>query len=188
MSQPLHVYLTGEQRTRLEKLIKKGKTPARIQTRARILLLSDRSQGAKQTRQQVAEATLCCAVTVGSICRRFVQEGMEAALIEKPRPGKAPKITGEIEAQLVTLACSDPPLGALRWTLRLLAEKMVELELVESISSVAVYKRLKKHAQALDGKVLVHQQSVSPFRSEDGGCPRSVLSSLRSEASGGLPG
>ena len=69
---------------------------------------------------------------------------MEAALFDKPRPGATPKITGDIEAQLVTLACSDPPQGHARWTLRLLADKMVALGYIESISNVAVYQRLKK--------------------------------------------
>jgi len=83
-------------------------------------------------------------LTVGQICRRFAQDGLEAALTEKPRPGQPPKITGDIEAQLVTLACSDPPKGRSRWTLRLLADTMVELGYIESISNVAVYHRLKK--------------------------------------------
>jgi len=69
---------------------------------------------------------------------------LDAALYEKPRPGASPKITGDIEAKLVTLACSDPPLGRSRWTLRLLADTMVELGYIDSISNVAVYQRLKK--------------------------------------------
>ena len=144
MSQHLHVFLTEEQRQHLDNLIRKGSTPARVQMRARILLLSDRSQGHQRTRRQVAEASLCCAVTVGDTCRRFAREGMEAALSEKPRPGAAPKITGDIEAKLVTLACSDPPKGRARWTLRLLADTMVELDYIESISNVSVYHTLKK--------------------------------------------
>ena len=73
-----------------------------------------------------------------------LDEGLEAALFEKPRPGAPPKITGEIEAKLVTLACSDAPEGRARWTLRLLAHKMVELGYIDTISNVAVYQRLKK--------------------------------------------
>jgi hypothetical protein len=95
---------------------------------------------------------------VGQVCRRFAQEGLEAALSEKPRPGQAPKITGEVEARLVALVCSEPPTDRTRWTLKLLAEKLVELELVDSISEVAVYKRLKKRTQTLEGQVLVHRR------------------------------
>lgn len=144
MSQHLHVSLTEGQREELEDLIRKGSASARRQNRARILLLSDRSRCEKRTRQVVAEATLSSPATVGAICRQFVTEGLEAALSEKPRPGQAPKLTGEIEAQLIALTCSDPPDGHSRWTLRLLASQMVELGHIESLSNVAVYKRLKK--------------------------------------------
>ncbi len=71
-------------------------------------------------------------------------EGMDAALYDKPRPGAPPKLTGAVEAHLTVLACSTPPDGKARWTLQLLADKLVELELVASISDVAVMHRLKK--------------------------------------------
>lgn len=144
MSQHLSVSLTDEQREALSKRIRSGVSPARVQTRARILLLADRSQGQKRTQQQIAEAVRVCELTVGTTCRRFVLEGMDAALSEKPRPGKAPKITGEVEAQLVLLACSDPPEGFARWTMQMLADKLIELQLVESITDSAVCDRLKK--------------------------------------------
>jgi transposase len=92
----------------------------------------------------VAEAVMCSPGTVVGVRRRFVEEGLSAALYDKPRPGQAPKITGDIEAQLVMLACSDAPEGHERWTLRLLAEHLVELTELESISHVAVGERLKK--------------------------------------------
>lgn len=151
MSQALHVFLPEEDRSYLDNLIRRGHASARVLNRARILLLADRSQGEKRTRQQIAEATLCCALTVGNICRRYVSQGLDAALSEKPRPGKAPKITGDIEAQLVLLACSNPPEGQARWTFKLLADKLVALELVDSISEVAIYKRLKKRTQTVEG-------------------------------------
>ena len=144
MSQHLHVYLNDEQKAHLHTLIRRGACSARVQTRARILLLSDRSQQEKRTREAVAEATLTCSVTVGRVCRTFATDGLEAALSEKPRPGASPKITGDVEAHLITLACSDPPPGRSRWSLRLLAHKMVELGYIESISNVAIGTRLKK--------------------------------------------
>lgn len=157
MSQALHVFLPEADRAYLDNLIRRGSTSARVLNRARILLLADRSQSERRTRQQIAQASLCCALTVGNVCRRYVQEGLDAALSEKPRPGKAPKITGDIEAQLVLLACSTPPEGQARWTFQLLADKLVELELVDSISEVAVYKRLKKRHQAVAGQIVVHR-------------------------------
>jgi transposase len=139
-----HVYLTSEQRAQLEHLIRTGTTLAQTQTRARILLLIDRNQPERRTDAAVASALLCHTNTVGNIRRRFVQQGLAAALYDQPRPGARPKITGEVEAQLSLLACSTPPDGRKRWTLQLLADKLVELGLVDSISDVAVMHRLKK--------------------------------------------
>jgi Homeodomain-like domain len=160
MSQHVTVHLSAEQRQHLENLIRKGNAPARVQTRARILLLSDhlsdhrpahqanpgqeRTPLTPLTQKQVAQATLTSAPTVCQICRRFALDGIEAALSEKPRPGAVPKITGEVEAQLCLLACSDPPTGQARWTLRLLADKLIELGYVASITEAALCKRLKK--------------------------------------------
>jgi transposase len=144
MSKRQDVYLTDGQRKELEEMIHKGESSARKQTRARILLLSDRSQGQKRSQAEVAEVLMCNATTVGNIRRRFGREGMVSALSEKPRPGKPPKVTGEVEAHLVALTCSEPPHGHVRWTLRLLADRLVELEVVEAISHVAVHDVLKK--------------------------------------------
>ena len=144
MGQHTVIQLTAEQRQHLETLIHAGSAPARTQTKARILLLTDRSQGQHRTDAEITQALLCSKGTIISTRKRFVQDGVEAALYDKPRPGKAPKITGEVEAQLVLLACSSPPLGQARWTLQLLADQLVLLGLVESISAVAVHERLKK--------------------------------------------
>jgi putative transposase len=144
MSKREEVHLTTEQRRELEAMVRKGESSARKQTRARILLLSDRSQGQKRTQAEVAEELMCSPTTVGNICRRLGREGMSAALSEKARPGKPAKVTGEVEAHLVAIACSQAPEGHSRWTLRLLAEHLVALELVESISHVAIGDVLKK--------------------------------------------
>lgn len=144
MSKHVTITLSAEERSQLESMIRSGSASARTLTRARILLLSDRSQGQRLKDEEVASAVMVCRNTVGQIRKRFVQEGLESALSDKPRPGAKPKITGDIEAQLVVLACSDPPEGHARWTLRLLADRLVELSLVESISHVCVYQRLKK--------------------------------------------
>jgi len=144
MKTQIPLYLKPEQREALESLIRSGNASARTQTRARILLLTDRSQDHFRTDAQVAESLLCNISTVVSIRRRFLQEGMDAALYDKPRPGRAPKFTGDLEAQLTLLACSDPPEGCARWTVRLLADQMVELGLVESIGHSTIGERLKK--------------------------------------------
>lgn len=146
MGKHTHIELTEEQRTKLEQLIRAGDAPARTHTRARILLLSDRSQGQKRTDQEVAEAALCSKSTVVSVRRRLLTGGLQTALYDKSWPGATPKFTGEVEAKLSMLACSDPPDGAARWSLRLLADQMIELGHVEYISHVTVRELLKKQA------------------------------------------
>src|SRR5579859_4544348 len=106
MSKHIPLHLTPEQRHHLEALIRSGNAPARTQTRARILLLSDRSQGACRIDSQVAQALLCSKGTVTNVRHRFLAEGMQAALYDKARPGALPKVTGDIEAKITLLACS----------------------------------------------------------------------------------
>mgnify|MGYP003962599561 FL=1 len=139
-----HITLPEEERRELSQLIKSGKHPARVLGRARILLLLDRSQGEKRKLQNIADAMLTSMGTVSNVKRRYRKGGLEHGLYDRPRPGAKPKIDGEVEAHLIALVCSDPPEGQVRWTLRLLADKLVELELVESVSHVAVGDALKK--------------------------------------------
>jgi putative transposase len=146
MSQHIPLYLQPEQRQELEQKVRSGNETARTLTRARILLLTDRSTGDGRGDAEVAAVLLCSQATVGTIRKRFLNEGLQAALYDKPRPGRAPKITGDIEAQLTLIACSDPPEGCARWTVRLLAEQRVEVGLVDSIHYTTVGERLKKTA------------------------------------------
>ena len=134
MSKHRTLSLTNEQREHLDNLIRSGNAPARTQTRARILLHTDRSQGQTRSDKEVAEALRVSSATVIRTRKALLDEGLEAALFDKPRPGAPPKITGDIEARLVTLACSDAPQGHARWTLRLLADKMVELGYIDTIN------------------------------------------------------
>jgi transposase len=144
MSQHIPLYLTPEQRAELEVGLKSGNAPARVQTRARILLLCDRSTAEARTDQEIAQVLLCSRATVANVRHRFLQEGLHAALAEKPRPGRTPKITGDIEAQIALIACSDPPEGQARWTVRLLTSRVIELGLVDSLDHTTVWERLKK--------------------------------------------
>ena len=144
MSKHRTLSLTHEQREHLDNLIRTGNAAARVQTRARILLHTDRSQGQKRTDTEVAQALRVSPATIVRTRKAFLDEGMDAALYDKPWPGAPPKITGDIQAKLVTLACSDPPMGRGRWTLRLLAQHMVELGYLESITNQAIGQRLKK--------------------------------------------
>ena len=145
MSKHQAIYLTDAQRTTLNTLSRAGSAPARTHTRARILLLRDHDQAEPFTDEAIAKALRCHRNTVGNVRRRFVTAGLQAALYHKPLPPRAPKkLTGEVEAHLIALACSTPPEGQQRWTLRLLANRLIALGLVERISHVAVGACLKK--------------------------------------------
>ncbi|KKM61316.1 hypothetical protein LCGC14_1532900, partial [marine sediment metagenome] len=101
------------------------------------------------TISQVAEATMLSKGTISNRKRRYLAESLPGALYDKPRPGAKRKIDGEVEAHLIAVACSEPPEGCERWTLRLLADRLVALEVVDSISHVAVGNALKKTNSSL---------------------------------------
>lgn len=146
-----HIYLKDQERTELEQLIKSGTNSARVIARARVLLLLDRSQGKQKRICDVAEAVMVSHGTVKNVKRRYFAGGLDRALHDLPRPGAKPKVDGEVEAHLIALACSDPPEGHARWTLRLLAGRLVELEAVDLdyISHVTVGEVLKKTRSSL---------------------------------------
>jgi transposase len=133
------VRLTPEQRESLEQL--RGKPLSRKQQyRREILLRADEGD----TDREIADELGIHAATVQRARRRFVEDGMEAALADKPRPGAPPKMDGKQEAMIVALACSEVPDGQARWSVRLLARRAVELEVVETVSREAVRRVLKK--------------------------------------------
>ncbi len=144
MSQKLLVRLSEDDRAALEKMTRSGTGKARQITRARILLMADRNQPTFKTQAQIADALGISPTTVCRVCRRFAEQGCDTALAQRPRPGQKPKITGEVEARLVTLVCSDPPEGKSRWTVRLLRDELIRLEVMPDISHVAVHQALKK--------------------------------------------
>jgi putative transposase len=139
MRRAQQIQLDEEQGKELKKLVSTGTSQARVQTRARIILMAANGEG----NQAIADALGVSWRTVIRIKARFKEEGL-AAIQEHSRPGRPVRITGDIEAKLVMLACSSPPEGRARWTLRLLADKMVELQYIATISNVGVMKRLKK--------------------------------------------
>jgi|SRR5690554_3838733 len=145
MGKHKHIHLTKDERTELEQLIKSGRHSARVIARARAILLLDRGQGQERTIAEVVEAAMVSQGTIYNLKQRYFAGGLDEALYEQPRPGRpVTKMTGEVEAHLVALACSDPPEGYARWTLRLLADQLVALEVVDAISHTAVAKKLKK--------------------------------------------
>jgi transposase len=141
------VTLTDEERQGLYDLISAGKAAARKLTHARILLKADvASGGPAWTDDRIAEAFDVSTDTVGRVRQRFVEQGLEAALVRKPqaRPSREPVLDGAAEARLIALACSSPPDGRKASTMKLLADKLVELEVLPSISDETVRRALKK--------------------------------------------
>lgn len=123
------VTLTEQEREQLRKMVSSGKAAARKLTHARILLYTDESvEGLRRTDAEIARTLEVGLRTVSRVRQRFVEEGFESALSPRPRPRGAYKLTGRARAQMVELAKSDPPRGRKRWTLRLLADRLVTLE------------------------------------------------------------
>lgn len=150
----LHVVkLTPEERARLQEMTRKGTVKVRSLKRAEALLLSD--DGMKDDR--IAERVGIGVATVERTRKRYIQAGLEAALTEKPRPGAAPRLDLKAQMHLVALACSKAPEGRETWTMQLLADRLVELNHVESVSAETVRRCLKKTAQAVAEEAVVHR-------------------------------
>jgi transposase len=140
------VTLSDDERQDLTTLVSKGKTAARKITRARILLLADESEaGPAWSDDRIVEALGISRRTVERTREKWVESGLEAALNHKrtPRP-QSKRLDGEAEARLVHLACTEAPGGRERWTMQMLADKLVELEIVETVSDETVRTTLKK--------------------------------------------
>ena len=140
------VRLTSEERERLQGLIAAGMAPARKLVHARVLLKADQgTDGPGWVDERIAEAVEVSQPTISRVRKQYVEQGLEAALNRRARRREyRRKLDGEQEAHLVALTCGQPPAGQARWTLRLLADKLVELEVVDAVSYQTVRRVLKK--------------------------------------------
>lgn len=155
MAPRYRVTLTPQERNELEGLTRNGKTPAKKFVHARALLLCDVSPGGPAWKvADVATALGVTSRTIEHLKKRFVEEGIEAALVRKPqvRPPREIIFDGAFEARIIALACSDAPEGYRRWTVRLLADKAVELNFAQSVSHMTVQRVLKKMNVSLTSK------------------------------------
>ncbi len=145
MNKKYIVRLTEEEREGLTRLVSKGKAAARKLTRARVLLKAD-ADGPGWTDGRIAEAFDVGVRMIENVRKRFVEEGFDVTLNRKKqcRPSRQKIIDGEKEARLVAMSCGEPPAGRARWTLRLLADRLVELNIVESVSHETVRQVLKR--------------------------------------------
>jgi len=147
------IELTAEQRDELERFSKTGVHSVRLVNRARIILLLDTSEGKEAVKfKDISQQLGVSMPTITKVRTEFsVAESVSTFLQRKKResPPVAPKITGDVEAKIIALACNEPPKGCARWTLRLLSDKSVELGLIESVSYRTVGSLLKKHNLSL---------------------------------------
>jgi transposase len=145
MNKKYIVRLTAEERRELENLVKKGKTQAYRIKHANILLAVD-ADGPNWPDHQIAKAYKCHQNTVVNVRQRFVEQGFHAALERKKQqaPSRKRVIDGESEARLISIACSKPPEGCAKWTMQMLASKLVTLKVVDSVSGQTVWRTLKK--------------------------------------------
>ncbi len=140
------IELSTQDKAELIDIVTKGKSPARTILRANILLASDRGSKRYMTVSEISKAYHTTPTTVQTVRTSYCEKGLEATINRKKRetPPVPAKVTGEVEAHVIALACGEPPEGYSRWTLRLLAEKTVELGYIESISHVTISTILKK--------------------------------------------
>jgi transposase len=133
------VSLSKKQRNELLSIVRKGTHSARVINHARILLMAEKGD----LNKDIAQALSITVMPVYAVRRRFQTEALDA-LYDRPRPGKPRKLDGKAEARLTAIACSEPPKGHIRWTVRLLADRLVELDVVDAISHKTVWETLKK--------------------------------------------
>jgi putative transposase len=138
------VYLSDNDRAKLKAILSSGSALARTQTKARILLLTDRNRADRLTDDQIIATIGASNSNIQRTRISFLANGLEGCLKDKPRSGRKPKFAGDIQAKLTVVACSKPPEGRCKWTLQLLANKMVLLGHVDTISKVTIHKLLKK--------------------------------------------
>ena len=140
------IELSDADRKTLQEVVSKGKSSAKAILRANILLASDRNNKRHMTVAEIAETYHTTPTTVQNVRTSYANNGLEATIARKKRetPPVPPKVTGDVEAHIIALACGDPPEGYEKWTLRLLADKCVELNYAESLSHMTVSRILKK--------------------------------------------
>jgi hypothetical protein len=147
MNKKYVVRLTSEERVKLQRLVSVGKAAARKILHARILLAADQGpDGPAWKDEQIAQGLSAHSRTIANVRQRLVEQGVEAALNRKKQelPSRGPRLDGKAEAHLIAMRCGEPPQGRMRWTLHLLADKLVELKVVDSVSYETVRRTLKK--------------------------------------------
>ncbi len=139
-----HVTLTEEEQKQLQELVQKGGKGYRIKHAQILLKLDERAENDAWTYDRIGDAYNASRGTIAGVAKRFVMEGMEAALGRKKQENRCRKVTGEVEAQLTLIACSDAPEGKSRWTMQMIADELIRLNVVDYITDTTVCEVMKK--------------------------------------------
>lgn len=161
MKPKYRVQLSAEERGKLQAIVRKGKAAAYKRLNAQMLLKADEGEGGPAWKDKdIAETFEASIRTVERLRERLFSRGFDNCLERAKGAGRKRKLDGNQEAELIVLTCSEPPEGRARWTLRLLADRMVELEYVDAISHEAVRRVLKKRNQTLAKEGMVHSAQI----------------------------
>ena len=172
------VTLTDDETQELKRLIQKGGKGYRIKHAQILLRLDQRLDNAGWTYDRIKEAYGTSSGTIAGIAKRFVTEGMEAALGRKKQRNRHRKVTGDVEAKICTTACSDPSEGRSSWTMQAVADELIRLEAVDYITDSTVCDVMKKRDQAMARKRMVHPKSGGGVCGCHGGRPWSIPTSV----------
>lgn len=147
MNRKYYVKLSDEEKVKIREILNGSTTPKTLRNRCNILLMADESVGKPPIHEQIAARCGVSEVTVYKTVKEYQMQGLSVCLRRRihKTPPRAPIVTGEIEARIIALACSEPPKGYARWSVRLLRDKVVELQIVDSIGRETIRTTLKKH-------------------------------------------
>ena len=159
-----NVKLTDDERNELLRLIQKGGKGYRIRHAQILLKLDTTPENAAWTYDKIMAAYGTSSATVAGVAKRFVLEGLEAALGRKKHDNYHRKVTGDVEARICAIACSHPPEGRSGWTMQMIADELIRLEIVDSITDSTVCEVLKKRDEAVACKGMVHTRSIRRIR------------------------
>jgi transposase len=151
MKQKYHVRLSGAERIRVQEEQVRGDTPETIRRRCSVLLLTDENVGKPGTHKEIANRVGVSEALVETLCKQYVTQGVDYCLRRQKHdvPPRARITSGEKEARIIAMACGEPPQGYSRWTVRLLRDKVVELEIMETVSRETIHRILKKRNLSL---------------------------------------
>lgn len=151
MNKKYVVHLNDEEREKIQQLLHRKETSQGIRNRCLILMLVDESRGALPKQMEIAQRVGVSKVTIHHTVKSYCTYGLEPTLSyrKRPEPGKPAIITGELEARIIALACSEPPVGYARWTVRLLTKRVIEMKIMESVGRETIQTTLKKRNLSL---------------------------------------